>query len=159
MPFFCVCWKIVMDLALIELLGRAVAASGLSYWGSEWVNDSGHRLLRVYVELKDNSCVTADDCVLATKQIKALLNVEAVIDYDYSLEVSSPGIDRRLFCFEHYVRCLNQVVKCKLKRKQDGYRVVLGELIAAEEGEVKVVMNGKEWVLAVADIDKINLVG
>ena len=148
-----------MDIALVDLLVKAAAAANLNYWGSEWLNDCGRNVLRVYVESKDDAGVTLQDCELATKQINALLNVEDIVKGDFDLEISSPGIDRRLFGLEHFQKYIGKHVKLRLKKKQSSFKTISGELLSAGEGELSVNMNGVNYSILIENIDKANLLG
>lgn len=146
----------MLDDAVVSAVNRAVVAVGLSLWGCEWVNGSHNRVLRVYIESPEDS-VSIKDCVKATRQISAVLNVEDLIKVDYGLEVSSPGIERRLFNVGQYKRYLNNNIKCKLKQKSEGDRVVKGALVEVEENQIRVDSNGDIKTLLISNIERANL--
>jgi ribosome maturation factor RimP len=78
-----------------ELLGPAIRALGLELLGSEYSAGNSSALLRIYIEAPQRA-VTIDDCEAASREISALLDVNDPIDGHYTLEVSSPGIERPL---------------------------------------------------------------
>lgn len=146
----------MLDETIVNAVDRAVVALGLSLWGCEWVNSAHNKILRVYIESTKDK-VSIEDCVKATKQISAVLNVEDVIKVDYGLEVSSPGVERRLFSIDQYKRYLNNNIKCKLKQKVEGSRVVKGALVEVEENQIKVDSNGDIKTVLISNIEKANL--
>ncbi len=87
---------------LETLLSPTVAAMGLRVWGVEYLGQGKHSVLRVYIDRDDG--VTIDDCESVSKQVSELLDVEDALTASYTLEVSSPGMDRLLFKPEQYAR-------------------------------------------------------
>src|SRR5688572_24924565 len=86
---------------------RAAIEPGLSTPGVvlvdlEWLTDKGGWTLRVTIEREGSTDavggVTLDDCAEASRDISTVLDVEDMIESRYSLEVSSPGLERKLRC-------------------------------------------------------------
>ena len=87
---------------LRDLLEPAVTALGCELVGIEYRPNGAQSLLRVYIDRPDG--VTVDDCSAVSYQVSGLLDVEDPVPGHYTLEVSSPGLDRPLFQahdFEH----------------------------------------------------------
>ena len=80
---------------LRDLLAPTVEAQGFELWGLEHHSQGRHSLLRLYIDAEAG--VDVDDCARVSEHVGALLDVEEPISGDYVLEVSSPGVDRRLF--------------------------------------------------------------
>ena len=80
--------------------------------------------LQVMAERKDRQDMTVDDCAKISRTLSAVLDVEDPISEAYSLEVSSPGIDRPLMRLEDYERFAGFEVKIETKRPLDGHRKV-----------------------------------
>ena len=74
------------------------------------------------------------------------------------LEVSSPGVERRLRTLEHFARFAGSEIKVELKRKTDGRRKLRGELLGVEDGRVVVDVEGEPWRLRINEIAKANLI-
>ena len=104
---------------LRKLLEPAVSALGFELVGVEFV--SGRRgLLRLYIDSEDG--VTIDDCQAVSHQVSGLLDVEDPIQGQYSLEVSSPGLDRPLFRAADFERFAGHEVSLRLVAPVEGRR-------------------------------------
>jgi ribosome maturation factor RimP len=135
---------------LFALLEPAVAALG--YELTDLDAHTGRRgLLRLYIGRKDG-ITTLEDCERVSEQVGALLDVEDPLPGSYVLEVSSPGLDRRLRTLEHFERFNGEAVKIELKDARDGRRRLSGRLAGVEAGEVLVNVDGEIWRLALRDI-------
>lgn len=113
-------------------------------------------LLRVFIDAPDG--VTLDDCEAVSRQISALLDVEDPIPGSYVLEVSSPGVDRRLRTSGHFAAHVNEEVKIQLARPHDGRRRFRGRLAEVDEQAVSVVVDGRKWRLPLTEIATATLV-
>ena len=104
--------------------------------------------------------IVVDDCVLVSDQVGAILDVEDVINSQYYLEVSSPGVERPLFILEHYRRFFGHQIKVHLFQAKNGKRKVIGESKAVYEKErsIELVVGLKSVVLLLENIQKANLI-
>lgn len=135
---------------LIELLEPAVAALG--YELTDLDAHLGRRgLLRVFIDRPDGS-VTLADCERVSDQLGAFLDVEDPLPGSYVLEVSSPGLDRRLRTLAHFERFNGELVKIELRDARDGRRRMTGRLQGTEAGEVLVDVDGTLWRVPLKDI-------
>ena len=96
---------------LDELIRPAVVALGYELWACEYIPQGKYSLLRIYIDSEQG--ITLDDCEKVSGQISAILDVEDPIHGQYTLEVSSPGLDRPLYTAEHYQRYIGQMIKLK----------------------------------------------
>jgi ribosome maturation factor RimP len=124
--------------------------------GVEFVRAGKHSTLRVYIDHADG--ITVDDCADVSHQASAILDVEDPISTEYNLEVSSPGMDRPLFKEAHYADCVGEVVSVRLRVPMDNRRNFKGKVLACESGNITVEIDGQQFVLAIANIEKGNLV-
>ena len=85
---------------LQDRLASLVSNMGYEFVGCELNRHSGGSLLRIYIDKETG--VNVDDCARVSRQVSATLDVEDPIQGRYTLEVSSPGIDRPLFDLSHY---------------------------------------------------------
>jgi len=145
---------------LNSLLGPAIDAldKGVVLWGIEFTSGPASALLRVYIDAIDRP-VAIEDCEAVSREISALLDVEDPIPGNYTLEVSSPGIDRPLFSPEQFARYIGDVAKVTLSLPIDGRRRVQGR-IARVEGATIVIAGdiGNEVAIAHENIQKAKLV-
>ena len=87
-----------------------------------------------------------------------MLDVEDPISGNYSLEISSPGLDRPLFTAEHFDRYIGEEVSVKMMVAQQGRKKFKGRLLAREEQSVRLEVDGNEVLLPMAEIDQARLV-
>ena len=85
---------------LIEMLEPAVVALGCELWGVDYRAQGKNSMLRIFIE-KDGG-VMMEDCERVSRQVSSILDVEDPISGEYTLEVSSPGMDRSLYKLEQY---------------------------------------------------------
>ncbi|WP_455209032.1 ribosome maturation factor RimP [Kaarinaea lacus] len=139
--------------ALIE---PAVAALGYELVGMEQLSQGRHSLLRIYIDSGDG--ITLDDCERVSHQVSGILDVEDVIHGHYSLEVSSPGLDRPLFSMDHFQRFIGKQAKIRLTTPLDGRRKFNGVIRAAGDNLVVLEVDTQEIELPFSAIEKANLV-
>ena len=141
---------------ITELIDTTIQALGLDLWGVELLQQGKYSLLRIYIEREEG--VTIEDCEKVSRQVSALMDVEDPIAGEYTLEVSSPGLDRPLFRIEHYSQYVGSEVDLKLRRPLDGRRKFKGQIIKVSEGIVGLLVEGFEYDLELSDIEKASIV-
>src|SRR5690348_7315317 len=141
-----------MRETLLKLLEPAIEALGYELVELEFPP----QLLRIYIDREGG--VTVDDCEAVSRQVSAVLDVEDPIPGAYTLEVSSPGLDRPLRKEADFVRFAGEQVKLELALPKDGRRRYTGTLKGCKAGEVTVEVDGVEHTLPLADIGKARLV-
>ncbi|MCB1555449.1 MAG: ribosome maturation factor RimP [Xanthomonadales bacterium] len=114
--------------------------NGLSLWGVEFVPGERRSLLRLYIDAGERS-VTLDDCEAVSREVSALLDVNDPISGNYSLEVSSPGLDRPLFKPEQYQAWAGSMVKLTLALPVEGRKRIQG-VIESSDGTVLALREG-----------------
>ena len=104
--------------------------------------------------------VDIDDLSQLSRTISAMLDEEDPIPGRYTLEVSSPGVERRLRLSEHFVGAIGEVVSIRTRPDEDGRRRIVGELLAVEGEQITVAdrESGAEQRLAITEIDKARTV-
>ncbi|HEV2213438.1 MAG TPA: ribosome maturation factor RimP [Gammaproteobacteria bacterium] len=141
-----------MRETLLKLLEPAIGALGYELVELEFPP----HLLRIYIDREGG--VTVDDCEVVSRQVSAVLDVEDPIPGAYTLEVSSPGLDRPLRKEADFVRFAGERAKVELALPKDGRRRFTGTLKGCEAGEVLIEVDGVDHRLPLADIDKARLV-
>lgn len=125
------------DHALLELLEPSLASSGLDVEGLEVSTAGRRRLVKILVD-KDGG-VTLDEIAAATRLVSSRLDEsEAFADVPYTLEVTSPGVDRPLSAPRHWRRNLDRLVKV---RPHDGAEFI-GRIVGADEDAATVDVDG-----------------
>ena len=142
---------------IIELLTPAIAALDLECLGVEYAPHAHNSLLRVYIEAPKRA-VTVDDCERASREIAAVLDVEDPIQSHYTLEVSSPGLDRPLFTAAQVARHIGEVAKITLALPQDGRRRVQGRIEAVDGEQITLDVDGNPVLVDFGNVAKARLV-
>ncbi|MFG5863344.1 ribosome maturation factor RimP [Metapseudomonas sp. CR1201] len=141
---------------LQALLAPVVEALGYQCWGIEFLSQGRHSLLRIYIDHENG--ILIDDCEKVSRQISGVLDVEDPISSEYTLEVSSPGMDRPLFTLEQFAAHAGELVKIKLRSPFEGRRNFQGLLRGVEEQDVVVLIEDREFLLPIELIDKANII-
>lgn len=138
------------------ILGPVVEALGYQCWGIEFISQGKHSLLRVYIDHVDG--ILVEDCEKVSRQISGVLDVEDPITSEYTLEVSSPGMDRPLFTLEQFAAHAGEQVKIRLRSPYEGRRNFQGLLQGIEDQDVVVRVEEHEYLLPIDLIDKANII-
>ncbi len=158
MPFFYFLGVVLSTLEkqLTELINTPVTALGFELVGIE-LNRGRQILLRIYID-KDGG-VTVDDCADVSHQISAVLDVEEPISGAYTLEVSSPGLDRPLFNAGHYQRYIGREIVMVLRIAVQNRRKWTGIIKSVNEGDtITLTIDDTDETFALSNIQKANLV-
>lgn len=122
------------------------------------LNGNETKVLQVMAERKDRVDMTVDDCADISRAVSALLDVSDPFSGRYTLEVSSPGLDRPLVRAEDYARFIGDVAKIELNYEINGRKRFKGTLKGLENGNVVVFdFEGTEMKVPFADIAKAKL--
>ena len=122
----------------------------------EYVKEGGTWYLRAYIDKEGG--VLVDDCAIVSRQISGVLDVEDPIAVEYTLEVSSPGMERPLFTLEQFAKYVGEQVKIKLRSPFEGRRNFQGLLRGVEEQDIVVQVEDHEFLLPIDMIDKANII-
>lgn len=125
-----------LDDAVREQLAAVVADEGLELLATEIVGAGPKMILRLVVD--GSNGVSLDQCAEISRQASALLDVEDPIRHRYTLEVSSPGLDRKLYSAADYDRFAGQRIKIRMAPSYRDHRVVVGELIGLDGPIVRI---------------------
>lgn len=142
---------------LEQQVKATVEGLGYAYVGSETSSDS-MPLLRIYVEGADLKPLTMGEITVISRQLNALFDVESPWNGHYRVEVSSPGLDRRLFSLEDFQRFTGQEVKLKLHRPVDERKKWVGLIKEVAENNVVLEVEGSTRIFAFDTIEKAHLV-
>ena len=157
---------------LDDIIRPVVEGLGFECWGIDFLSQGKHSMLRIYIESKDadqqtelgedgkerESGIELGDCEKVSRQLSAVLDVEDPIVGDYTLEVSSPGMDRGLCEQSHYERFKGHQVALKLRMPFEGRRKFNGLLKGVEGNDVIVQVDQEEFLFPVEGIEKANIV-
>jgi ribosome maturation factor RimP len=148
-------------MALSQVIERIITPTveGMGYELVRLTVSGGHRkTLQVMAERKDGLDMSLDDCALLSRAVSAVLDVEDPIEGAYSLEVSSPGIDRPLTRPKDYERFAGFEAKLETRAPIDGRKRFKGKLLGLEAESVKIEVEGAALALPLEEIEKAKLV-
>jgi ribosome maturation factor RimP len=140
---------------LVALLAPLVEGLGYELWELEYAPGRGNGLLRLYIDAPAG--ITLNDCERVSRAVSEVLDAEDPVPGQYTLEVSSPGLERPLRTEAQFARHVGATVFVELAQPLDGQRKFKGALVAAGAGTVMVDMDGRRWALPVAGIRKAHL--
>ncbi len=145
-----------IEQRLTEMLSEPVEALGYELWGLQYVRSGRHSILRLFIDHENG--IGVDDCAEVSRQASAVLDVEDPISTEYTLEVSSPGMDRPLFTPAHYEKYIGSEVIVVLNMPMEGKRKWRGEVAAVDGDVVTLRCEGQEQMVMLSNVQKANLV-
>ena len=140
---------------LAARLAPLVEGLGYELWELEYSPGRGNGFLRLYIDAAAG--ITLDDCERVSRAVSEVLDAEDPIPGQYTLEVSSPGLERPLRTAEHFARFVGEVVSVETAQAIEGRRRFKGALTAAGAETVEVEVDGKRWTLPLSGIRKAHL--
>lgn len=138
-----------------ELLENDIDSYGYELVHLELMGREKSRVLRLYIDAPGG--VDLDDCVFVSQQVSRLLDVEDPISGTYSLEVSSPGIERPLAKREHFEEAVGERIEVATMVKCDGRKKILGQLVDVAEHSVIVEADGIKFSIDLNNIRRARL--
>lgn len=141
---------------LQAMLAPTITGLGYEFWGLEYLTHGRQAVLRVFIDSPNG--IGVEDCATVSRQVSAVLDVEDPIPVEYTLEVSSPGMDRPLFTLDQYTRNVGELIKLRLRAPFEGRRNFSGQLTSIEGDEIVIVVDEHEYLLPIELIDKANIV-
>ncbi len=140
---------------ITDMLNATVEALGFDLWGVEYLSQGRHSVLRIYIDSANG--ISVDDCAAVSEQVGSVLDVEDPIAGEYTLEVSSPGMDRLLFRPEQYPGYVGEVVDVRLRSPYEGRRRYKGVLKGIEGDDVVIQVDDHEYLLPHSAIKKARI--
>jgi ribosome maturation factor RimP len=139
-----------------ELVRGVVEAEGYELLHVEYQPAGASSMLRIYIDKPGG--VNLSDCQRVSRHVGVLLDVEDFIPHQYTLEVSSPGIERPLFHEGDYLRFQGSEIRLTTTEKIDGRRNFIGVLTGFSAGAAEVDCEGRTYKIPLEKIKKANLV-
>ena len=140
---------------LAALLAPVVEALGYELWELEYSAGRGNGLLRLYIDAEAG--ITLDDCERVSRAVSEQLDATDPIPGQYTLEVSSPGLERPLRSAAHFARFTGETVSVETVQPLEGRRRFKGRLAAAGAETVEVEVDGRRWTLPLGGIRRAHL--
>jgi ribosome maturation factor RimP len=139
---------------LVELLAPVVSDLGYELWELEYTMQSGG-LLRLYIDSAEG--ISVDDCERVSRAVSAAMDEADPIASNYTLEVSSPGLDRVLRTREHFARFAGEQVRVETRQPVGGRKRFVGKLTEVAGGTITLEVDGGTVSLPVDGIHKARL--
>ena len=141
---------------LIKLLEPTIEHLGLELTDLELKLGGKGGFVRIFIDKEAG--IDIDDCAMVSHRVSAILDVENPVPGNYTLEVSSPGLDRALTKLKHFQRFMGKDIRVKLRFPLDGRRNFRGALTSAIDEKIEVDIDGKSYSLPLETIESARLV-
>ena len=141
---------------LDDILRPVIEGLGYDCWGIQFLSQGKHSVLRIFIDHDDG--ISVDDCERVSRQISGVMDVEDPIRAQYTLEVSSPGMDCPLFSLAQYERFTGSLISLQLRMPFEGRRKFQGVLSGVDGDEVLLVVDDHELQLPFESIESARVV-
>ena len=142
------------------LLSPTVKSLDCEIWGVELMSQGRHSRLRVYIDRPNG--VSVEDCERVSRHVSDVLDVEDILRQSYTLEVSSPGLDRILFNADQYAASVGEQVEVRLNYPFEGRKRIVGLLAGIENddtyGQVIVQAGDEQYLLPLENVQRARIV-
>lgn len=142
--------------SLHQLCQPVVEAMGYELVGIEYRPGQANALVRVYIDQPEG--ISLDDCAQVSHQLSGLFDVEDPISGHYTLEVSSPGLDRPLFEASDFARFIGHKARIQMQVATNGQRKFTGVIQSVTATDLVLAVEQDELNLSLDNIDKARLV-
>jgi ribosome maturation factor RimP len=140
-----------LETAIDGLLNQ----EGMELVDLRWLQEGGRWVLRIYADKHGGT--TLRDCEVLSNRVGAMLDAMEAIECSYTLEVSSPGLDRVLKKEKDFIRFAGYQVKVRLKEPLEGQRNFQGCLKGVESGLIVVDAAGKTLSIPPSSVEEARL--
>lgn len=141
---------------LQALLAPVVEDLGYELLGVEYLSNPKNRVVRLFIDREPDG-VILEDCEAVSREVSALMDVEEPVPGQYTLEVSSPGVERPLFTAAQFARFVGETAAVQMAVPVNNRRRFKGVIIRADEASVILNVDGQEVELVVADLARAHL--
>lgn len=137
------------------LLETILDEFGFLLWDVEYVKEGADYYLRAYIDKEGG--ITIDDCVDVSRKLSEKLDADEFIDDAYILEVSSPGLGRKLKKDKEFLRSIGRSVDIKFYKPIDNSKETSGILISFSKDSITIENDGQDKEYAKSDIASVKL--
>ena len=141
---------------IFSLIEPVLEDSGFELVEVEYLSMHGRWILRLYIDKEGG--VTIDDCADISRDLGDIIDVKEIIDHEYVLEVSSPGLNRPLRKEKDFIRVIGNAIKLKMTSDMDGQKNFTGRLKDYKNRIIYLETDGKLVELPIDDVEKANLI-
>jgi ribosome maturation factor RimP len=140
---------------IIKAIEPVLTSYGVELVDVEYRRERGRWVLRIYLDKEGG--ITLNDCSEISGEVGALIEVNGLINHPYTLEVSSPGLNRPLKREKDFTRNIGKLVRVRTKEAIDGQKNFVGELLHYERDKIVILIEGKEKTIPFPVLMKTNL--
>ena len=145
-----------MDKEYIEtLIKKDIKTLGYDIWGIELLGSSLNPTLRIFID--NESGVTVEDCEKVSKHISKVIEADDIYSINSTLEVSSPGIERKFFNKDQYINYLGYTIKVRYRDSGKQFKSIKGVLTTISEKGLAIMAKDEEIFIQFQEIEKANL--
>ncbi len=130
------------EKTVLDMVKPIAEGNGCFVYDVEYVKEGNSWFLRVYVDREGG--ITIDECEAISRELSSILDKNDPISNNYFLEVSSPGIERKLRQDEHFEMYKGELVDIGLYKAYNGSKNLCGELLGLEGDEVSIDLEGEK---------------
>lgn len=166
---FFLCLFLSTEINYVEVVMSEIVKEKVSAYAEELLPSLGLELvevqfrreqhgwvLRIFIDAEEG--VNLDDCSRVSRELGDYLDVEDIIDHAYNLEVSSPGLERKLSKTEDFARFVGSKAKIKFQQPYEGQKTYVGEIIQVDGENILLLSEeGKELRFTFATLSTARL--
>jgi ribosome maturation factor RimP len=141
--------------SVIKVIEPVLTSYGVELVDIEYQRERSGWVLRIYLDKEGG--ITLDDCSQISKEVGELIEVNDLIDHYYTLEVSSPGLNRPLKREKDFIRSIGKLIRVRTKETIEGQKNFMGELLSYRDDAIVLGIEGKEKVIPFHLVLKANL--
>lgn len=145
-----------LEKRIFEIAEPVAAEYGCYIYDVEYAKEGKARCLRIFAD-KDEGGISLDDCEAISRRMSDKLDSEDPIKENYILEISSPGIERRLKTAEHFARYIGETVEIGLYKTIDDAKTIIAELRDFTDGKITIGLDGEEMSIMQSDTAYVKL--
>lgn len=146
-----------LEARLTSLAEQVATSIGMEIILAEIKGGGNRSIVRIFIDQPDG--ISLGDCERFSKRFSVLLDVEDFVPFSYVLEVSSPGLDRPLIKEKDFERFSGKDARVRTRLPVEGQRNFRGKILGVNSGRLALeTAPGKQVEIAIADIEKANLV-
>ncbi len=144
-----------LEMSILEMATPICEECGCYIYDIEYAKEGKNRYLRIFAD-KDGG-ISLDDCEAISRRMSDALDEKDPIKENYVLEVSSPGIERKLKTPEHFARYIGEMVEIGLFKAVNDSKTILAELKGFEDGNITVGIDGEEMSIMQSETTYVKL--
>ena len=143
------------EKTVLDMVNPIAEQNGCFVYDVEYVKEGNSWFLRVYVDREGG--ITIDECEAISRELSSVLDKNDPISNNYFLEVSSPGIERKLRQEKHFEMYKGKMVDIGLYKAHNGSKNICGELAGLEGDEVSVDLEGEKFSIRLNETTYVKL--